>query len=559
MRGFYGAVCVALLACLAGALAEEKVLTLTTATFDQALTDHPFMLVEFYAPWCGHCKSLAPEYEKAAQALEGDMDAGVAITLAKVDATEEKALGERFGVSGYPTLKIFTKGSDKPADYDGPRDANGIVSHLKKRAGPASMLLDNADKAASLKEKEKVLLLFVGKNTDEWMSLADSMRDAAAWAHTTNKDVMSKLGVKGDGVYVLKDFDEGTVKYDGKATDADGIKAFINMHRAQVAMPIRKGDQAALKIVFEDEKVPNAFLFTAAAAEEEIAAFKEGCMPTRGQFVTGNFLSSDFPEAFAHFGMDKFIADGSLPRVLIEDRKEGLRYLMDGAITKDNVSKFLADYMAGSLEPFLKSEEVPADNGEPVKVIVGSTFQDEVNNSGKWTLLEAYAPWCGHCKKLTPVWEDVANGFADDATVVIAKVDATANDLPKSLGINGFPTLQLFKGDGSPPENYIGDRDFASISKWLTTKTGAKVKEGFKPTSGEATKPSEPLDKQILKFLAADFQVPWMGAGMRVSGLYLAAIALFLVFVASIAIVIAILTRDPAPTAGKSAESKKEK
>jgi hypothetical protein len=102
--------------------------------------------------------------------------------------------------------------------------------------------------------------------------VADSMRDAVAWAHTTDKAVKSKLGIK-DGITLLKHFDEGSVVYTGSATNKEEIMAFVKLQRVQVAMPIKKGDQAALKIVFEDESMPNAFLFTE-GIEKEMSAFK---------------------------------------------------------------------------------------------------------------------------------------------------------------------------------------------------------------------------------------------------------------------------------------------
>ena len=84
-------------------------------------------MVEFYAPWCGHCKRLAPEYAKAAVALAALDDA---IEIGKVDCTTNKELCSRFGVRGYPTLKTFVGGETSDDRYTGARTGDAIREHL---------------------------------------------------------------------------------------------------------------------------------------------------------------------------------------------------------------------------------------------------------------------------------------------------------------------------------------------------------------------------------------------------------------------------------------------
>ena len=107
---------------------EETVYTLTETNFDSTLVSESLILVEFYAPWCGHCKKIKPEYERAARRLA---QLQKPIKLAKVDATVEKELASRFDVKGYPTLIIFRNGGLKRQPYKGPRDENGIVQYMK--------------------------------------------------------------------------------------------------------------------------------------------------------------------------------------------------------------------------------------------------------------------------------------------------------------------------------------------------------------------------------------------------------------------------------------------
>jgi protein disulfide-isomerase A6 len=140
---------------------------------------------------------------------------------------------------------------------------------------------------------------------------------------------------------------------------------------------------------------------------------------------------------------------------------------------------------------------------------------DKIVLSGKPALVEFFAPWCGHCKNLAPVYEQLAQDFASKKdSVTIAKVDADAEkSLGKRFGIQGFPTLKYFNGKDETPEDYNGGRDLESLTKFLTEKTGAKPKKkAVEPSSVEmlndtSFKSEIGGDKDII----VAFTAPWCG------------------------------------------------
>lgn len=107
---------------------EDNVLVLTDDDFPSITSEFSHILIEFYAPWCGHCKNLAPVYVEVATELKTQ---GSALRLAKVDATVHKKAAGEFGVQGYPTLFFFYNG--EKIDYNGPRSKEGMLNWLLKR------------------------------------------------------------------------------------------------------------------------------------------------------------------------------------------------------------------------------------------------------------------------------------------------------------------------------------------------------------------------------------------------------------------------------------------
>ena len=101
--------------------ASGPVIKLTEANFKKEVLDsNELWLVEFYAPWCGHCKQLAPSWEVAAKQLKGVVKVGA------VDMTTDQSVGAPYNVQGFPTIKWFGFDKKNPVDYNSGRDADSI-------------------------------------------------------------------------------------------------------------------------------------------------------------------------------------------------------------------------------------------------------------------------------------------------------------------------------------------------------------------------------------------------------------------------------------------------
>merc|ERR1711876_125658 len=421
---------------------EEGVLVLTNDNFQEAVDGNEFILVEFYAPWCGHCKALAPEYAKAAGIL-AEKDSP--IKLGKLDATEESKTAEKFEVRGYPTLKFFKNG--KPMEYGGGRTAETIVSWVEKKTGPPAKSLANADEAKAF--------LAVASNLDD-----------LAFGVTGDEAVCSEYGVSGEGVVMVKTFDDGKAVLTEGLTE-EAVAKFVTSESFPLVIDFNH--ETAQKI-FSGEVKSHFLLFSSAKAddhEDKLSILRDMAKKNKGNmlFVTINTDEEDHKRILEFFG----IVDSELPTFrAIRLGEEMAKFKPeDDKFDAENVEKFVTDFLDGKLKQHLMSEEIPEDwDKEPVKVLVGKNFHDVAMNAEKDVLVEFYAPWCGHCKQLAPIWDKLGEKYKDHETIVIAKVDSTANEL-EEVKVQGFPTIKLFKKGTNEIVDYNGDRTVEGFSKFL--------------------------------------------------------------------------------------------
>ncbi|EDS42910.1 disulfide isomerase [Culex quinquefasciatus] len=453
---------------------EADVLDLTDADFASRVAETETTLVMFYAPWCGHCKKLKPEYAKAAELVRGE---DPPIALAKVDCTEGgKETCNKFSVSGYPTLKIFKNG-EVSQEYSGPREASGIAKYMKSIVGPASKdLLTVEAFDAFLKVQETSVVGFFQKESDlkgVFLKYADSQRERLRFGHSSAQAVLDKQG-ETDAILSVpcSSWPTNSSRTLSSSRARQGGADHLHFHGLS---GVRTRDTQA------DFKNPLVVVYYAVDYVKNPKGtnyWRNRVLKVAKEFVGRvNFAVSakdDYQHELNEYGYDYV---GDKPLVLARDAKNQ-KFIMKDEFSVENLQTFAGELEEGALEPYVKSEPIPESNDAPVKIAVGKNFEDVVTNNGKDTLVEFYAPWCGHCKKLTPVYDELATKLKDEE-VAIVKMDATANDVPPTFDVRGFPTLYwLPKDDKSNPKRYEGGREVDDFLKYIAKHATSELK-GF--------------------------------------------------------------------------------
>ncbi|OWA53359.1 Protein disulfide-isomerase A6 [Hypsibius exemplaris] len=383
---------------------DSDVVQLTTANFQkEVVKSDGIWIVEFYAPWCGHCKSLAPEYAKAAKALKGFVKVGA------VNVDDERSLGQEFGVQGFPTIKVFGSDKKKPSDYNGARTADGIIDEAFKvarqaanaRIGKKSSSSSGSSSSSSsgkgkgkkdsgsggndvitlnddnfeelvLNSDEPWLVEFYApwcghcKNlAPEWAKAATALKGKlklGAYDADSQKQYGGRYNIRGFPTIKFfpggKKGDTDVVDYDG-ARNADGIVAWANERVVEELPPPEvhelTGD-AVLKEACEQSPLciiavlPHILDCQSKCRKEHIASLKK--LADKYKQKQWGWVWS---EAGAHSNLEDAVGLGGFgyPAMAAASHKKNIFTVMKGSFSFDGINAFLRDLAAGrgSTEP----------------------------------------------------------------------------------------------------------------------------------------------------------------------------------------------------------------
>uniref|UniRef100_A0A7S4P9W3 protein disulfide-isomerase n=1 Tax=Paramoeba aestuarina TaxID=180227 RepID=A0A7S4P9W3_9EUKA len=412
------------------------------------LIENNLTFVEFYAPWCQHCQSIAPELDRAADRLKDTA------RIAKIDATQNEELARKHGVEGFPTLLIFHEGQIIP--YKGERTSGEIVSFIKKLLAPAYITLKTRKELLNFQKGKQTKLIYYSCNEETpeknvFLSYANANRDAYSYAMVTDTSLFENQS---------KDFIEMHKPFDNKKSRLEDVSEasflrWLQVEGFRLVDELGPGKYEA----YIRRGLPIAWLFVedlGKESKEVLQTIRRVATNFKGHLSFVYLDVTKFPTLGEQFGL----YDRAFPAfVIANQQQETFRFPKTSDMNHDEIRLFCQDFLDNKLTKTMRSQPKPLGEREDgLKIVVGSTFEESVLNSPSAVLISFIAPWCKECNALEAVLSEIAREFKDDSSIQIALIDVSKNDFNSGgFKFDGLPGV-FFKAQNTGPIVYEGDR-----------------------------------------------------------------------------------------------------
>jgi protein disulfide-isomerase A1 len=467
---------------------EDHVLILNDKNFEEETNLRDILLIEFYAPWCGHCKNFAPEYSKAAERLYEYYGKNL---LAKIDVSNNKELSSRYEIETYPTIKLWKKNHLK--DYRLALTAEAVIGYVQENLNSIFKEIESEEQLLTLIKnnplvvtffpasegidlKENAILKYLEDTVDHYTG--EELTDYFKFRVCNQDWCLQKFNVRKNDLVLFKNFDEGKNVFNVlneqniKKTSSE-ILSFIETSSFKHVSFI---DDRLIEYLFNYNKIGIFLIRTSDNKTSIDQTFEEVASEYRGneKFLFGILHDNEKNQETWERVLDFYsLSTEKLPVVKIteayeDDMTKIFTFPEDQEINENNLRLFLSIYQEGKMKATYRSADAPEIQEKSVYEIVGTTFKEKVLDSDLNVLVEFYAPWCQFCKKLEPVYEILAGALKHKKDLLISRMDATENEYEGIL-IKGFPTIKLYKkGTKENPIDYSeGERNLEDLLRFL--------------------------------------------------------------------------------------------
>ena len=417
--------------------AHMSVQTLTENNFAEVVLDETkHVLVEFFAPWCGHCKKFAPEYEGVAKVYDDEPE----VVIAKLDGSVHQKILRKYDIKTFPTLIWFPKDQKYGVDdvNEIPRNKEDIVKYVNGKTGVQRALSGRLlPHVGRIKELDRLVVAL-----DD-----DKEVDLAALATAIDERVGAAFVQRPESAFVeiYSSIVRGMQTENYLQDEKDHLESRLLDDDVDAAMA--KHMQTTLNILpaFGGLQTLNVKALRALGKAHAID-------------TSGAVEKADIRRA-----VEDGIAKGADRVAKVQDTAERCAAIvadeMQAAEKKAERKAAMKHKEEVRREQRLREKEM--EKNSAVRQLVDKTFDETVLDIKKDVFVEIYAPWCAGCRDLMPVWDEVAAEFQMEDDIVIAKLDGVANTMThRELNIKKYPTFVFYPKDNKagvvyPPEGKL--------------------------------------------------------------------------------------------------------
>ncbi|CAK80050.1 unnamed protein product (macronuclear) [Paramecium tetraurelia] len=435
---------------------DEDVLVLNDNTINAAIKQYDYLLVEFYASWCGHCKQFAPEYSQFATQVK---QAGQPFIVAKLNGgDQEKQAMNRYKVSSFPTIILLIKGHAVP--YNGDRSANGLKNFVTQALEDKLVRVDEIDDVYKFLSDNNLSVLYFVKDSQQpelqIYSLAAKIFPNLKFGYTTSAYARKLYDVDEGQIVLFRTFEERRKEF----TDQITLEKLTNFLYENSTPSFEELDNKSYASIF-NKNTPALILFWSQQSQETKDVLKLIAPNIKKRITVVSVYSDNY--MLNQVTGQLFINTPTFPTT-------NEVYKFEGQITVENVMRFVHGANNGKIARKQKSQPIPTQTSNVLKV-VGDTFDELVLNSNKSTLVQFCQTSSSKCYE--PEFEDLAKELKGNENLVLAQIDLSYNDL-ESVKIENYPGFKLYIPKvTSNPVNF--DQEFSKENLYAFVKQNVQL------------------------------------------------------------------------------------
>ncbi|XP_065196140.1 protein disulfide-isomerase A4-like [Sycon ciliatum] len=459
---------------------------LTMGEFESTIKKGDGMLVKFYVRWCGHCRLMGAEWDKAARACE---KLNPPMKMYQVDCEAEKDLCNENKVDSYPTLRFYRDGKIVEP-YHGERKKKAFMDYLRRKTGQAAKKIDATEKrvrehiTALHRNGQPAIIGFFPSEDAEALDLfemvANEIRDKLEIVHVISADMGKKYGIEGEyGVYLSQPehlrskYEEQFHALDAFSVDEkDALKSWLYT-KSRPLVGHLQGHNTGVENIYWDMNVVTLY-YTVDFSKEMSKATQfwrrrlvEIAKDYKEHADTLAFAVAD-DEAFGNLLQSMGMSDNAFDVSLaISGPEVKQHYPLEEDWDEDLFREHIDNFLAKKLEPYARSEPIPARNNGPVKIAVAKNFKELYGNADRNVIVMFYVPWCPYCREMEPMFLKAARKYVNDKNLIFIKFNIQENQLPREFEgkVEGYPTIyfrgrhstELKKYEGGPVVQALAD------------------------------------------------------------------------------------------------------